>query len=209
MPLQNRVDPYGEISANASRGMWMGNRGGCMHTEDKTLTNRRWATRAWIYCVLEFNNRHRTIMTPRRYTELFFLDEVTALSAGHRPCFECQRKRAEEFLTTYAATQGKDTRPYVDDFDRLAHATRLDGRLKRTGKKPIDQLPDGAAIVYNGEAMAVRAEHLLRWSFSGYTTRLPRPSSGVVEVLTPEPFIDILTAGFTPAFHPSADKLSA
>ena len=71
----------------------MGNRGGRFHTEDKKLTSRRWASRQWICCVLDFHDRHRDVWGDG-YTELFFLDEVTALAAGHRPCFECRRKDA-------------------------------------------------------------------------------------------------------------------
>ena len=98
MPLQNRVTPEGEIIATPHRGLMMGNRGGCFHLPDRTLGARRWATRQWIACVLEFKGRHRAaMMQPNRYTELFFLDEATALAAGHRPCFECRRRDAERF----------------------------------------------------------------------------------------------------------------
>ena len=90
MPLQNRVTPEGEIIATAARGTMMGNRGGCLHRPDKTLGRRRWVTRQWICCELRFRGRHRVVMTPGQYTELFFLDEATALAAGHRPCFECR-----------------------------------------------------------------------------------------------------------------------
>src|SRR5262245_52108388 len=83
MPLQNRVTPEGEIVATPHRGLMMGNRGGCFHLPDQTLGARRWATRQWIACVLEFKGRHRqAMMQPNRYTELFFLDEATALAAG-------------------------------------------------------------------------------------------------------------------------------
>lgn len=91
MPRQNRVSPFGEIIAVPDRGLFMGNRGGCMHTADGQLTSRRWCNKRWITCVLEFKGRRRTLMSPGQYTELFFLDEATALSAGHRPCCECRR----------------------------------------------------------------------------------------------------------------------
>ena len=96
MPLQNRVDPFGELFADRARGLFMGNRGGRLHTAQRTLTRRRWTSRAWICCVLDFNNRRRSVWG-NSYTELFFLDEPTALAAGHRPCFECRRKDAEAF----------------------------------------------------------------------------------------------------------------
>ena len=84
MPLQNRVDPFGLIHAVSERGTMMGNRGGCFHTEEKALKSTHWKTRQWITCVLEFKGRQRELMAERQYTELFFLDEVTALAAGHR-----------------------------------------------------------------------------------------------------------------------------
>jgi hypothetical protein len=91
MPLQSRVDPFGELSADRSRGLFMGNRGGRIHTDDRRLAKRRWASRQWICCALDFKGRQRDVWG-RYYTEMFFLDEVTALSAGHRPCFECRRR---------------------------------------------------------------------------------------------------------------------
>ena len=84
----------------------MGNRGGAFHLPDQTLGPRRWATTQWIACVLEFKGRHRQVMQPNRYTELFFLDEATALAAGHRPCFECRRADAERFAELWARAQG-------------------------------------------------------------------------------------------------------
>jgi len=96
MPLQNRVTPFGDLAAVPARGLLMGNRGGRFHTDSKTLTARRWASRQWICCLLDFKGRQRDVWG-RFYTELFFLDEVTAFAAGHRPCFECRRKDAEAF----------------------------------------------------------------------------------------------------------------
>jgi methylphosphotriester-DNA--protein-cysteine methyltransferase len=53
-------------------------------------------SRAWIACRLRFRGWHRSpSMQPGRFTELFFLDEATALGAGHRPCALCRRKDYE------------------------------------------------------------------------------------------------------------------
>jgi hypothetical protein len=104
MPLQNRVTPSGEIIATPHRGLMMGNRGGCFHRPDQTLKARRWANRQWIACLLEFKDRRRQLMQPNRYTELFFLDEATALAAGHRPCFECRRASAVRFAELWTKT---------------------------------------------------------------------------------------------------------
>src|SRR5262249_30089580 len=104
MSLQNRVDPFGELFASPARGTLMGNRGGKFHADDRHLTGRRWVSRQWICCVLAFKGRRRDVWG-RYYTELFFLDEVTAFAAGHRPCFECRRKDAERFATLFSGTK--------------------------------------------------------------------------------------------------------
>ena len=75
MALQNRVRPDGEIVAHPARGTMLGNRGGQLHDPaTKTLTRRRWASKAWIACETAFRGRWRPVMG-RGYTELFFLDE--------------------------------------------------------------------------------------------------------------------------------------
>jgi hypothetical protein len=86
MSLQNRVTPFGEFIATLARGTMMGNRGGRLHGAQRQLGTRRWASKQWICCKLDFSDRHRTVWGDG-YTELFFLDEVTAFAAGHRPCF--------------------------------------------------------------------------------------------------------------------------
>src|ERR1700693_379735 len=95
MPRQNRVNPFGEIIATQDRGMFMGNRG-VLHDQEGRI-QRAWQGKRWLVCVLEFRGRKRKVMTPCRYTELFFLDEAPALAAGHRPCAECRRERFKSF----------------------------------------------------------------------------------------------------------------
>src|SRR5215211_3288881 len=100
-PRQNRVDPFGRLCADPARGTLMGNRG-CLH-DDQDHPLRQYQVRRWIYCKTAFNGRHRQIMSPWHYTELFFLDEATALAAGHRPCYECQRELYYAFRDHWAA----------------------------------------------------------------------------------------------------------
>src|SRR5690606_39500251 len=119
MPLQNRVTPEGEIIATSARGTMMGNRGGCLHRPDKTLGRRRWVTKQWICCELQFRGRHREVMAPRRYTELFFLDEATAFAAGHRPCFECRRADAPDFARLWANAEGRAERAGAAHLDAV------------------------------------------------------------------------------------------
>ena len=110
MPLPNRVDPFGELFAAPARGTLMGNRGGRIHDDRRQLGARRWASKQWICCRLDFKDRHRTVWGDG-YTELFFLDEVTAFAAGHRPCFECRRKDAERFAALFAGADPSSARP--------------------------------------------------------------------------------------------------
>src|SRR6266567_9598865 len=117
-PLQNRVTPTGDIIATPHRGLFTGNRGIIHDPATKTLV-RRWASKAWLTCVCEFKGRRRQVMGGRSWTELFFLDEATALSAGHRPCFFCRRDDAKRF---FSLMEPKLT---TDAADRLAHQQRL------------------------------------------------------------------------------------
>ena len=199
MPLQNRIDPFGDLIATPARGLFMGNRGGRIHSDEQTLTKRRWASRQWICCVLDFKGRQRDVWG-RYYTELFFLDEPTALAAGHRPCFECRRKDAERFSELFAG-QGK--RPSADAMDRRLHAERLNGSEKRTHQLRFSELPDGAFVAIDGEAYAVRGDRLLFWTPSGYTRMIRRPG-GTADVLTPPSILKVLKAGYRPRWHRSA-----
>ena len=210
-PLQNRVDPFGELIATPSRGLFMGNRGGRIHTATRKLRRRRWASRQWICCVLDFKGRQRDVWG-RYYTELFFLDEVTALAAGHRPCFECRRKDAEAFARAWQQAFDLHTPPRADEMDLVLHAGRLDGRAKRLHRRNIDDLPDGACVALEeGEegAWAVRGHTLLRWTPDGYDIRKQRPRGTMVDVLTPPAIVGALAAGYRPRWHPSAETTSS
>src|SRR6185436_16785602 len=134
MPLQNRADPFGELFVTPARGLFMGNRGGRIHADDRTLTKRRWVSPQWICCRLEFNNRHRTVWGDS-YTELFFLDEVTALAAGHRPCFECRRQDAEAFAESWARSFKQRARPR----DGRTAARRTPRWTRQAAASPADR----------------------------------------------------------------------
>jgi len=206
VPLQNRVDPFGELIATPARGLLFGNRGGRFHRDDQTLGMRRWASRQWICCVLRFKNRRHPVWRDR-YTALFFLDEVTAFAAGHRPCFECRRADAKLFAAKWA--HAKDgVVPHAPEMDVVLQAERLDGRAKRTHDLAIDDLPDGTVLTPAGEpgaAFALRGSNLLRWSEHGYVEKVARPR-GVVTVLTPPSIVAVLGAGYPPVWHPTADQ---
>ena len=205
MPLQNRVDPTGEILAVPDRGTMMGNRGGRIHTPDRTLTRRRWASRAWIICVTSFKNRHRTMMKPNSYTELFFLDEATAMAAGHRPCFECRRADALAFAEAWRNAYGFGERPRAHEMDAVLQGERIcSGRVQRTHEAEIGSLPDGVMISVDDAPHLVRGKHLLPWSFSGYGASCSRPPRGRMTVLTPASTVRAIAAGYRPVLHASA-----
>ncbi|HEY2474035.1 MAG TPA: hypothetical protein VGI19_04455 [Candidatus Cybelea sp.] len=201
MPLQNRVTPYGEVVVLPGRGQMMGNRG-ILHDESRRVV-RPFAVKRWIACVLEFRGRKRDVMTPHRYTELFFLDEAAALSAGHRPCAECRRGDYNRFRTFWEESIGRPND--ADSMDLRLHADRLDGKRKRTYRAELASLPDGAYVVWDERPHLVWGRSLLEWSDAGYIKHFARPKGGRVEVLTPRAIVEVLAAGYRPAVHPSAE----
>src|SRR3978361_179913 len=127
MPLQNRVTPLGEIVSTPQRGLFTGNRGIIHDPATKTLLNRRWSSKAWLTCVCEFRSRRRDVMGTRSWTELFFLDEATALAAGHRPCFYCRHDEANRFRAAWEEGNGV-VNVRAPGIDQALHAERLNGK---------------------------------------------------------------------------------
>jgi hypothetical protein len=179
-----------------------GNRG-CLHDETGRI-RRGFNGRRWIACRLQFKDRRRSPLLQRgRYTELFFLDEATALAAGHRPCAECRWDDYNRFLalwrTIHAGAAG------ADDIDEQLHAERLDGRARRLHPARLDDLPDGAFVLHAGEPHVVSARRLLRWSPAGYDDAGLRPT-GDAQVITPRSVVGVLGSGWSsslPLIHPS------
>lgn len=213
-PLQNRVNPFGAVVAVRERGLFMGNRGGCFHNADQSLKRARWTSRQWITCVLEFKNRKRKLMQPGLYTELFFLDEATALAAGHRPCFECRRADSVRFFDAVRAgvpdlaTGGE--RLYVDTVDRRLHEERVDApsKAKLTSVARLIELPEGAMVALPGDAAhayLVMTNKLLPWSFGGYGAPITSTPNQEVAVLTPPTTVAALREGYVPLVHRSAN----
>jgi hypothetical protein len=211
VPLQNRVTPRSSIEVDASRGFFMGNRG-CLHDDQQRLAVRPatrrtdWRLRRWIICGLDFPGRKRRLMAPGNYTELFFLDEATALAAGHRPCHECRSARAQQFAIAWGsgnpafAEQGRSLVARV----RLLHSQRRtpDGS-QRTYRSPAAELPAGAMVDVDGEAHLVVGGVLRPLSFGGYGPARALPAGDTV-VLTPNSTVAALRAGYLPEIHPSA-----
>lgn len=200
MTLQNRVLPTGEIAALTQRGTLMGNRG-ILHDDDQQLGKARWRHPHWVTCLLEFKGRRRALMQSGNYTELFFLDEPSALAAGHRPCGECRRPDFKRFVTLFHAANGTAT---LAEIDRLMHrdrVTRTRAQLRHTA--PLESLPDGAFILHDDAPQLVWDMQLLRYTPGGYTAALPR-GTGPATVLTPASTVTTLAAGYRPAPHHTA-----
>lgn len=192
MALQNRVTPFGEIIATPTRGLFTGNRG-ILHGPDRQLTARRWTNPAWIVCSCEWKGVRREVMTGRTWTELFFLDEATALSAGHRPCFLCRRDAALRFRAAFLGV------PSAPEMDATLHLERLNGRRKRLHPLP-EHLPFGL-MAAAGVTAWIWAGRWLEWSPEGYRAGTPPDFDGM---LTPPSTLAALEAGYRPVLHPTA-----
>jgi hypothetical protein len=200
--LQNRVTPFGEIVAVAGRGTLMGNRG-ILHNAERSIV-RDWQVRRWIACRLEFRGRHRDVMQPGTWTELFFLDEAAALADGHRPCAECRNAAYRAFQRVWQSLY-PDQPASADAMDAILHTERRVQRfVKRTHLADIAGLPNGTYISLEERAWMVLDDALLAWSADRYTHRSPRPGGGEVTVLTPASVVAALRAGYDAKLHPTA-----
>lgn len=186
----------------------MGNRG-CLHDARGNI-RRLYQGRRWIVCRLEFKDRRREVMRPGHYTELFFLDEATALAAGHRPCAECQRARFELFsqLWSQANTERVNgARLLASQLDAVLHRERLTAQGKKLSYlAQLAHLPTGAIVTLRGypTPYLVLANQLLPWSPGGYGLPIDRPLGELVEVLTPHSTVLTLLHGYPVSIHASA-----
>jgi len=198
--LQNRVNPFGQIIKTQHRGTWMGNRG-VIHNAGKEIV-RQFKVKAWITCALEFRGRHREIMQPDRWTELFFLDEATAFSAGHRPCFQCRYADHQRFKMYWLKGNpeyGFDMKTAVTKIDDILQRERIAAdKTKVTYEESLDVLPDGTFITYQNNPYLVKAKQLHLWTPAGYETPIPFPVLDKVQVLTPKSFVNMFAAGYVP-----------
>jgi hypothetical protein len=205
MHLQNRVTPFGDIVAISQRGRFTGNRGIIHDPATKSLLRRRWASKTWLVCSCEYKGRHRKVMADRSWTELFFLDEAIALSAGHRPCFLCRRAAAKAFRAAWAsATEAEE--PSAAVIDNVLHRERLYNGQKfiHAMPTPLTELPDGAVIVEFGAAYTVAGGQAFRWTEHGYEP--PQKISRADGLLTPPSTLKALQAGYRPVLHPTIES---
>jgi hypothetical protein len=200
-PLQNRVDPFGELIRTTARGAWMGNRG-LIHNEQQQIV-REFRLKAWITCKLEFKGRHRIVMTPRLYTELFFFDEATAFSAGHRPCAECRREDFNRFKSAWIMgnpAYGFHEKTHIGKIDDIIHHERINLKGKKvTYSEKLYKLPVGSFILYMGKPFVIRqANRAAAWTPFGYEEIIELPPEIELKVLTPRSIVNSLWAGYIP-----------
>ena len=206
MARRNRVNPLSELVADPARGLVYGNRG-CLH-DDAGQIRRRYAGRRWIACRLRFRGWHRTpLLKPGRFTELFFLDEATAMAAGHRACALCRREDYDGLVALW-----RDLHPGqsgADAIDAQLHGERVAAatRAQRHHEAPLESLPDATFVLRAGAPWLVLGGRLLAWTPAGYAERVPRPAHGRAVVITPPSLVEVLRAGWqgvVPLLHPSA-----
>ena len=212
MPLKNRITPTGEFAADPARGLFMGNRG-ILHDSTGRLTHRRWAHTNWIICLTNFKERRRRVMSPGHYTELFFLDEATALAAGHRPCCECRRQAYRQYWDALRQEMRQPMPDSAKELDRLLHQERAVPRRfeQRTHNARLQDLPDGTMFRIGADAPPLLRwrGRFHRWHFNGYGETLsPRDLTGdlSVAVLTPPTTVTALRGGYMPVVHPTAGR---
>lgn len=213
MTLQNRADPTGQLFANPSRGMFTGNRGTIHDPSTKTLTGRGWTTKAWIICDCGFKGRKRQVFGHNRqtggagWTNLFFLDEVTALAAGHRPCFECRRAKAKEYADCFARAFGLAGVKAADMDARLHNERWLSRKGKGIAATAVEASPEGVVFQAGEQFLVRRSGRWLTWNFGGYSVEASSAPLGGDEALrvTPAATVGVLAAGYQPVWHASSD----
>ncbi len=204
MPLQNRVNPFGQIIVSAARGNWMGNRG-VLHKDKKIVADYK--TTNWIICVLKYYNVRRNVMTNGRYTELFFLDEATAYSAGHRPCAQCRTKDYKHFKTHWLKANRNEydlLDESVKSIDRIMHAERIDKfGNKISFKEQLQNLPDGVFVKIDEteNCYLYYQQQLFLWSEYGYINTIIIPMISIVDVQTPKSIVRVFLLGLLPEIH--------
>lgn len=205
MSRQNRVNSFGELIATEARGALMGNRG-ILHDEHGNLKNRRWAHQNWVTCTLETKGTKRNLMAPGNYTELFFLDEATALASGHRPCWECRKENYLRFRAAWLSgnpDSGCDDSTSMSVIDRIIHSERVTPtRVKVTYTSLLASLPDGVIVSLAEnptEALLIWKGSTYPWQPGGYGEPVPVPLDRTVTVLTPYSIVSAIVAGYRPS----------
>jgi hypothetical protein len=203
---RNRVTPLSQLVADPARGLVYGNRG-CLHDAAGGI-RRRYAGKRWIACRLRFRGWYRTpLLQPGRFTELFFLDEATAMAAGHRACALCRREDYDRLVALWRGLHPGQLS--ADAIDAQLHGERVaEGtRAQRHHEAGLDGLPDGVFVLREGAPWLVLGGQLLAWTPAGYAERVARPAGERAVVITPPSLVEVLRSGWggaVPLLHPSA-----
>lgn len=211
--MQNRINPFGNIIETPHRGAWTGNRG-VIHNDKKQII-RAFKSKAWITCALEFKGMKRIVMSPNRWTELFFLDEATAFAAGHRPCAYCRRTDFNQFKALWLKAN-RELFELADEKMTTIDAVLQEERLKKNGAKkvhsaPLLSLPDGVIFCFKNDKtkpFLIYKNHLFEWHESGYLSAMKMPEiNDEVSVLTPLSIINVFKQNYVPQVDKSASSL--
>jgi hypothetical protein len=205
MPLPNGVDPTGAIETTCPSATWMGNRGE-IHNQRGDIV-RQFKTKSWVTCRLSYKGwTRKPLMQPGRYTELFFLDEATALSAGHRPCAMCRNAEYVSFKTHWLSANAFPSSTAVADIDRAMHAERMSRSKSEAWQQPLGSLPSGIVILSNDAPYLWIAERLFPWTSNGYGQSVePGCGAATVQLLTPPSVVNAIRSGYRVQVHSSAD----
>ena len=208
MPYRNRVDPWGVLIETAARGAWFGNRG-CLHDKSGRITDRKPPVDAWIICLLEFKGRRRKLLQPGRYTELFFLDEATALAAGHRPCGECRLEDLRRFGALWTHKRARSPYALAAEIDPILARERghQSDPIRAAWYDPVHPPADGALFIFINEGpddvYLSANKGLWKWTPSGYEGPI-RHRRDQILILTPYSTLRTIENGYRPQIHPSA-----
>ncbi|PRE50290.1 hypothetical protein [Burkholderia multivorans] len=203
MPLPNGVDPYGTILPTCMAAAWLGNRG-VLHDRQQKIV-RQWSTKSWITCQLSYKGWNRKpLMNPDRYTELFFLDEATALSAGHRPCGMCRRPQFAAFKSAWLRGNAFPLTTSTADIDRKLHDERTSCRSSADWRRHPSTLPPGVIAEVAGIPHLWNGMTFLRWTPAGYASTDLIYVSNVVQLCTPPSIVKAIEAGYPIQVHPTA-----
>lgn len=204
-PKQNRVDPWGKLQSDHARGALMGNRGELKQRDGGYV--REWAIKPWIMCEIDPAKLGNIKPRPVKYTKLFFLDEATAFTAGHRPCGTCRRSRLQEFASAWFLANAEDIvgQPAIlATLDKVLHGERLASRVGQPERAALQDLPDGTMVEHAGKVLLVADSQLWFWSFHGYELAERLSGAAMVSVLTPRSVVAAYRKGFVPLWDSSA-----
>jgi len=100
-------------------------------------------------------------------------------------------------------------RVLAKEIDTVLHAERLEHNRKRLHvlPAPIDALPDGTMVVWDGAAFTLRSGQAFRWTEDGYGQA--ECLSYADALLTPPSTLRTLRAGYQPVLHPSINASEA